>query len=347
MNPPISRALERTTADWLAKRDRGLSPAEEADFQAWLAAPAHARAWQELAGPFQALDRAARLRPPGVSPDPDLLAPAARSSRGPRAALWLAAAAALALGTFWFARPSPAPTAPANGTLVVHDTPQRLTLPDGSIVEFKFGARVTPAFTARERRVDLPDGEAQFTVAKDPARPFIVRVGGVEVRAIGTIFTVTASSAAVEVVVTEGRVRVDDTAGRNLVVPAPTAVPTQTPPAALNAGQFVVIPTSTSAPVPAPAQSLPPQAPFRSGLTQDPWLEFADMPLAEVASAFNRLGARQSNVILKVANAATGRVRVSGTFRADQAAAFVRVLQSTFGLSATAAPDGSVTLQKD
>ncbi len=48
----------------------------------------------------------------------------------------------------------------------------------------------------------LEAGEAHFAVAPDAARPFVVRVGGVAVRAVGTAFNVRyAADGAVEVTV--------------------------------------------------------------------------------------------------------------------------------------------------
>jgi len=38
--------------------------------------------------------------------------------------------------------------------------------------------------------VTVEEGEALFEVAKDPHRPFVVRAGGSEVRAQGTVFSV-------------------------------------------------------------------------------------------------------------------------------------------------------------
>jgi transmembrane sensor len=52
-------------------------------------------------------------------------------------------------------------------------------------------------------------GEAHFFVEKDPQRPFVVNAAGIDVRAVGTAFNVRIDPAAVEVLVTEGRVRVD------------------------------------------------------------------------------------------------------------------------------------------
>ncbi|NWO96327.1 FecR domain-containing protein, partial [Escherichia coli] len=45
-------------------------------------------------------------------------------------------------------------------------------------------------FDREARRVALLNGEAQFDVVKDPARPFIVTAGDVTVRAVGTRFSV-------------------------------------------------------------------------------------------------------------------------------------------------------------
>lgn len=344
----------RSAADWLARRDRGLSPAEEAEFARWLAHEPNARAWQDVEGPFTALDRAAQLRPrDGSAPDPDLLL--TRGSPPRRLATWSylvagVTAAALAFGLFT-AGPPPAETAaPAARGVVVRNIPEHVALPDGSLIALKAGTRVEPTFTATERRVRLPGGEAHFTVAKDPLRPFVVVVGSVEVRAVGTAFTIHASTETVAVVVTEGRVRVDDTAGRNLVSPAAPAATADTPPA-LDAGHFVVIPVAADpkAVVPQPVPALPATREVleRAESWRSAWLEFDTTPLAEVAREFNRHGARHSNLVLKVADDAAGRVLVSGTFRADSAAAFVRLLESSFGVTATHGTDGSVILRRE
>lgn len=351
MNVPVPPApgaprpgVPDEAADWLARRDRGLSPAEEAAFTQWLARDANARAWREIEGPFAALDRVARLRPhDGSAPDPDLLLAAGSPSRRRTWTLLAAGAtaAAIALGLLTV-RPHPEAggTVPAP-SIVVRNVPEHVVLPDGSLIAFKAGTLVEPGFTAAERRVRLPAGEAHFTVAKDPQRPFVVVVGQVEVRAVGTAFTIHASTETVEVVVTEGRVRVDDSGGRNLVAPAETA------PGALDAGHFVVIPVTPDAvPAPVPAQPATREVLERAESWRSPWLEFGHTPLAEVAREFNRHGARHSNLVLKVADGAAGRVLVSGTFRADSAAAFVRLLESSFGITAVHGTDGSVLLRR-
>src|SRR3546814_15118414 len=58
------------------------------------------------------------------------------------------------------------------------------------------------------RQVALKDGEAWFQVAKDRARPFVVEIGDVRVRAVGTAFAVKRTAAGVDVPVTEGVVEI-------------------------------------------------------------------------------------------------------------------------------------------
>jgi transmembrane sensor len=61
--------------------------------------------------------------------------------------------------------------------------------------------------------VVLERGEAHFQVAKNPARPFVVVARGVEIRAVGTAFSVGLESTRVEVLVTEGQVAVETASG--------------------------------------------------------------------------------------------------------------------------------------
>ncbi len=83
----------------------------------------------------------------------------------------------------------------------------RHVLPDGSIVELNEGASVQVRFGERARMIELLAKEAHFSVAKDSTRPFVVMAGGVEVLATGTAFNVKLNEDSVEVLVTEGEVR--------------------------------------------------------------------------------------------------------------------------------------------
>ncbi|MGH8185609.1 MAG: FecR family protein, partial [Steroidobacteraceae bacterium] len=59
-----------------------------------------------------------------------------------------------------------------------------------------------------ERRIVMHRGEASFQVVHDQERPFVVHADDVQVRAVGTAFTVRLQPDDVEVIVTEGVVEV-------------------------------------------------------------------------------------------------------------------------------------------
>lgn len=65
-----------------------------------------------------------------------------------------------------------------------------ITLPDGTRVWVNAGSKLTYASTFGAQRVVNIEGEAFFDVAKDPTKPFVVRAGKVNVRALGTQFSV-------------------------------------------------------------------------------------------------------------------------------------------------------------
>jgi len=96
-----------------------------------------------------------------------------------------------------------------------------VTLPDGSVVTLNGRTTLSSAFTESERRVEMQGGEAFFDVAKNPARPFIVRAGNSEVRVVGTQFNVRQVHGELEVVVREGKVN---------VIPDSTVAPTASVP---------------------------------------------------------------------------------------------------------------------
>ncbi len=76
--------------------------------------------------------------------------------------------------------------------------PERRELPDGSVVDLKPGAEIAVEFTPALRRVTLRAGAAHFAVVKNPARPFVVAVGDVEMRAVGTEYSVQARANAMK-----------------------------------------------------------------------------------------------------------------------------------------------------
>src|SRR5581483_9466836 len=166
-------AAAREAAAWLARRDRGLSPAEQDDYMHWLQAdPRHGAILARHAAAFERMMQLYEWQPGrSAEPNPDLFAPP-RPRRRARWPVALAAAAALMVAgaIAWRAARPPAAVGAENSHLRVNE---RHALPDGSIVELKDGSHFTTEFAPAQRLVRLT-GEAHFKVAKDAARPFIV-----------------------------------------------------------------------------------------------------------------------------------------------------------------------------
>jgi transmembrane sensor len=215
--------------------------------------------------------------------------------------------------------------------------PERLTLADGTVVDLNHGGKIETDFTAELRRVRLVSGEAHFTVAKNPARPFVVDAGGVAVRAVGTAFGVRRGSGAVEVLVTEGKVQVERSAA-----PSVTAAPkVESSPTPLVAGERAVVQMAAPERPPSVA-AVSAQEISRALAWQGVRLEFEALPLAQVVAEFNLRNAQR----LVVGDAATGRLRVGGSFRADHVEAFVRLLEASFGVVAERRADGAIELRR-
>ena len=321
---PTPEAIESAAAQWLARRDRGLAAAEQDAYLQWLfESPAHGVAISRLEKTWRALDQLEKWRPRySPQPNPDLLAPPRR-----RYWRWSGALAAAAMVVFAFITwgPRPAETV-APRQAIIHPGPERLTLEDGSIVELNAGAKVEVAFTPAERRVQLVRGEAHFTVAKNPSRPFIVSVNKLSVRAVGTAFSVSLNREAVSVLVTEGKVRLDETpAATEDAEPAPHEL------SHVSAGQQAVINMSqASLPLVPEVREVTPSEIERALSWQGLRLEFVDMPLADVVAEFNRYNQRK----LVIDDTRTGTMLVGGNFRADNVETFVRLLEAGFGVTA-------------
>ncbi|MEJ0038608.1 MAG: FecR domain-containing protein [Gammaproteobacteria bacterium] len=89
------------------------------------------------------------------------------------------------------------------------DTAKTVVLPDGTVVTLSPATTLDRDFTAQQRSVRLPAGEAEFKVAHDESRPFLVHTpfDGIA-RAVGTVFKVSIHDPQVAVQVSEGKVSV-------------------------------------------------------------------------------------------------------------------------------------------
>jgi transmembrane sensor len=333
---PAPDAIESAATAWLARRDRTLTAVEQDAYLEWLRAdPRHAAAIARQEKVWGMLDQLSEWRPAhSPRPNPDLLAPHTRNKIYWLSATALAAVAAVVLAVAVFQQ---APSEPEPRRAIIHPGPERQTLADGSLVELNAGAHIEVQFTADERRVRLVRGEAHFAVAKHSARPFVVDAGAVAVRAVGTAFSVSLQSAEVSVLVTEGKVG---------VLAPPLPVGAQRPPSAaasptfLTAGQQAIValhpPVATTVPAATVRiNDVTPAQIERALAWQGLRLEFQEMPLGDVVAEFNRYNRRK----LSVRDRATAAIVVGGNFRADNSDAFVRLLESSFGVTARAEGD--------
>lgn len=344
--PRTLARIETEAAEWIARRDAGLSAAEERELQAWLRVDErNAAALERLQGAWSALDRPRRTGGAEF-----VLADLGRRARRRRTLRVTAAAAVVAvmatLSVVWrVERPAPAPE-PVTASGAVVRVPEHRTLADGTEVELKEGARIEVGFSNEFRRVSLLSGEALFHVAKNPHRPFIVAARGVEVRAVGTAFSVGVNSRAVEVLVTEGRVAVStpNPMETSLNAPANDASP-------LGAGTFVdagnraVVDLAVAAATPAAVQPMAPKELTERLSWRSPRLEFSGTPLSEAVALLNRYagGAHPAHFVIEDPELA--QMRVSGFFRADNSESFIH-LASAFGVTADRRPNGDILLRK-
>jgi len=279
-----------------------VASSDRARFDEWLCqSPQHIQAYLEISAgwaelptndPQGHIDIAALLERARHSGDGNVVSlPQRPSTHPPRAraaprllSAALAAAALLVGVAFWVF------SYEANTYRTGVGEQRTVRLLDGSTIELNALSSVRVRLSSTLREIDLKRGQALFHVAKDPARPFIVRSDVTSVRAVGTEFDVYRKATATVVTVVEGRVAVDEVG-----FTAPTPQPASQPePMLLDAGEQVTLPTGQ---LTADAVKRPPRARRTDVAVATAWVEkrliFEETPLAEVAEEFNRYNTRR------------------------------------------------------
>lgn len=177
------------------------SPALEAGFRTWLAeSPENAREFERVTEVWEA----------GSTPVPGVPRLEQWQARSSTRGLLAAAAAFVAIGlgfwglnSFWL-----------NPSYSTGIGEQRvLRLDDGTRITLNSDTRLAVAYRKLQRRVQVERGEAYFEVAKDRARPFLVRAGEHRVQALGTVFVVRYDDQRMAVMLVEGRIAVSQEGG--------------------------------------------------------------------------------------------------------------------------------------
>ncbi len=191
-------------ADWIVRLQApDLDADEAAAFDAWISAPAHARAYDRALAVTFEIEAAAPQLAEALRD-----APTPRRSTASRG--WIAAAGVLAAATIALAITPASLFAPAATQAYATGTAEHHTvkLADGSTVELNAGSRISVTLGRHDRRVVMPEGEAVFDVAADSRRPFLIAVGDRTVRVVGTRFDVRHRGQSLSVAVERGVVEV-------------------------------------------------------------------------------------------------------------------------------------------
>ena len=191
-----------------------------------------------------------------------------------------------------------------------------IILDDGSMVTLGGASALEVAFTDRERRVKLSEGEAFFAIEKDRVRPFIVVAGDTEVRVLGTKFDVHHGTAAVRVSVLEGKVEVTK--------PDQVSVPNGPASRQLFAGQKVISAKAGAIEAPQTVET-DDVAPWREGR-----LVYVDAYLKDIIDDVNRYYEGE----IRVADEVAGQQQLSLAFRTDQIDRMLEVLTTALPVEA-------------
>ncbi|MBV4496462.1 FecR family protein [Pseudomonas sp. SWRI12] len=196
---------------------------------------------------------------------------------------------------------------------------RHIALPDGSVIDLNSRSRVRIEFAHRQRRVELAEGEALFTVEHDAGRPFTVETGNGQVTVTGTRFDVRRDADRTRIAVAQGSVKVQGRAA---------------PPA-----RFVSLTAGLGTQIDAQGQVATPYAVNAEALTA--WrsgkLVFDNAPLKDVVEEVSRYRTQP----LRVGSAAVGNLRLTSVFRADDPEALLKALPNILPVAVRTLDDGS------
>lgn len=309
--------VEEAAAAWRARQERAdWSERDQAELNAWLARDtAHRVAWLRIDYGWNKAGRLSALRSPrrladALSREPSELPRQSFTWRSTAVAATVALA--VALGVFGV----PDLLLPGGNGNYVTDVGgfRTVALRDGSRVELNTDTRLRVAMDEQTRNIHLERGEAYFDVAHDAQRPFVVHAGDQRVVALGTRFSVRNNGRRVEVVVEQGKVKVEPA--------AIASIPTPKPPTIALPGDRVVAEAGAVLVAEVPPRELETELSWRHG-----FIVFEKASLAEAAAELNRYNAKK----LVIRDPAIADTRISGSIEPTNMNAFARLLRTAYG----------------
>lgn len=233
-----------------------------------------------------------------------------------------AAAALLVLTTIWFVL-----NPDRNEYRTARGEQRSVVLADGSVVQLNTLTKMVVHFDAGFRRIELPEGEAFFRVARDASRPFEVETPFARVRAVGTEFNVYNQKESTRVDVVEGRVQI-----ASFKSPAESLAlgPREAADVSVKGQMLSRVPASGDA----------------SGGGATAWIQrrivLDDTPLQVAVDEFNRYNRLQ----MQVNDASLASLRISGVFSADDPHALMSYLKMTQDVEIVMQEHGGLSLEK-
>jgi transmembrane sensor len=310
-SPELCRAneIQRRASEFVLRRYdlQGWTEADQEALDTWLdESLSHRTAYWRLKAIWTRADRLDALRP--MSP------PRPRSGvRSPLSRFKFAAAVALVsvVGTSaWLLSP------PSMQTFATAIGERRdLTLPDGSHIELTTDTQLRLRGNAYQQNVWLDRGEAYFRVIHDPDREFVLHATKIRIVDLGTEFSVRRDSDRTQITVVSGSVRVepaDPQMQRDAIRLLPGEI------AIVSNGAFKVAKVSP--------RQIADATSWRRGI-----LVFDHMPLAKVASEFNRYNITK----IRIEDAAISNVTISARLPATDVTVFARMAHEFLGLQVT------------
>jgi transmembrane sensor len=335
-------------AQWSLELSSGDIPAERiAQWQQWLAASeAHRTAFDRIQSTWCAIDRSATGAVSWPS-DAEVASDAydgsvsvsvwrarvatRRASRRFRRRPWLtiglaasvvAALTALAILPVMRSMQFTSPVVTVVET--VSGENREVPLGDGSVISAGAQSVLWATLTDDSREVTLERGEAFFRVAKDPARPFTVKVGTTTVAAVGTAFNVRRAGERVVVGVAEGTVKVDARVAAQSIRTARLSVGQQLSIDATNGNASIQLVDAIGI------------AAWREGR-----LQYRNEPLRSVIADVTRYSARD----IVIGNPQIADLRITGTVFANDVDSWLQSLETALPLRVVWTPDGSARLE--
>ncbi len=215
---------------------------------------------------------------------------------------------------------------------------ETVQLADGSSLMLNTNTEVSVEYTPYERRVHLVKGEAVFSVAKDPNRPFRVHTNRAVVKAIGTVFSVKSLEGKVELLVEEGIVEFTANAISEKFESVESLEPEKLSESLLvSSGGYTVFESATKKITEHTnvVELVERRMAWRSGM-----LRFESDPLIEVVEEYNRY----IDYEIVIDDPSLEVLPVAGAFPIGEMDAFIDALGQGFGVQAVYGDDQTIRL---